>query len=242
MAKVRIGNRYFDAVQGIVVDDGNGEKALFSKPDWNESDPTKAGFIKDRPFWRQKKSLDITTTLTDNSGYQVNFGGQTIYAYDANWGENFAIPEPIWLVGGTVTVGGIEYTLTKYCKSMYELQVEASKSNLHAVVFDGSVLDFPSSVTVIALVGGDDAVPVLLFTSKSGVVASDAPAGLYGLYIGLAEMIATNLTYDNVVVDINYASFFTNLSPRILVLGAGDLQTFQPELFEPGDIILGVYA
>lgn len=244
MARVKIGNRYFDAVSGIAVNDENGDKALYSKPSWSENTKTKAGYIENRPFFREDESEGSLLVLDSTKTYL--FPGLTTETADiflSQVDDVLNLQDPFSLIGCEISYdGGVtKHTIVNYIKTAYELELIASSEETVCVIVDGPLVGLNSTVTAIYLMGASSGIPLMLYANKKGVLDQDASP--IGLYVNFSLSTSWNYyNYKPIIINEDYLTFFQNLRNPIHIMRStvADIEKMDFSNFEPGDIILGV--
>lgn len=236
MARIKIGNRYFDSVAGVVVNDENGDKSLYSKPSWDENNVNKAGYIEDRPFWTEKTTITLTNEF-EQTGY--DFTGTTTLSSDITIHKlTTSITDAQALLDGQIIINQVTYPIIAHCKTDYEIQYYSTQNTMSAILIDGPLVSLPSAVMALYLIGNQQKIPILLITHKDGVFGTGAEKGTYIAKITDVSIESFTLNFENIILNAKYNSFFKNLRSPIFINTATGIDDMDFSNFAAGDIIL----
>lgn len=241
MAKIKIGNRYFDSVQGVVVNDENGDKSLYSKPSWAENNEVKAGYIEDRPFYHKAIEEGSATRDTEATPYTLNIGGVNVTFSSQE--ETFNLQDPYTMTGVSIQteVNGPFYEIKGYIKSAYELSQYQASSALVGAIVDGPVINLPSAITALILINNTGYNIICFYSNTKGILdGANSPIGFY-----VNTNLPTTWYYKNyfpIVINERYREFFQSMKTPIYVMSSSlaDFTDLDFSNFAPGDIVLGV--
>ena len=101
MANVKIGNRVFNGIEGIVLDNYTSGSTLYSLMDWKINSSNEPNYVKNRPFWVEEKSFGSGMFSTE---HQFTFENtDTGYTYKCQLINDDMNIVPELFVNGTVT-------------------------------------------------------------------------------------------------------------------------------------------
>lgn len=255
MADVRIGNRTFNGIEGVVLNNKTSGSTLYSLMDWNENSNSRPNYVKNRPFWIEEKilysnsnqmqSIEANDTITEMWPEVSN-----IKCFNTNY-KNF-VPE--LMVGGVVTINisGTEttYNIVKYCPTENQLahflSDYAGTNNL--AIVNGMAFSLPSTC-FMGIIPITATTYIKIFTIASpNLFAANAPEGLY-IYTTTQEnndgttttYQLTSLKFNDIIFNKDYQAFFDYFRNPMYILPIKDLMDVvnqDTSGFKAGDLIL----
>ena len=255
MANVKIGNRTFNGIEGVVLNNQTSGNTLYSLMDWGENSHNQPNYVKNRPFWIQNKSYSWSGTDNSTNSFDPPEEFNSIIASKLNWissvDDNF-VPE--LMVGGSVTLNlngtTATYPIEKYIATITQYQHFMADYGEQPVVgiINGQIMGFPASVSIgIVPITADTSIMIFM-TAPANTLASDSPAGLYAFKYNhviddatTETYYLTNLKFNDIIINKDYGTFFDYFRNPIYIMPVDQItEVLNQDLsnYNTGDLIL----
>ena len=252
MANVRIGNRIFNGIEGVLLNNQTSGSTLYSLMDWGENSTKQPNYVKNRPFWNEKKEIvwDGTSNLISNLPEEVKSSfNVTDLAFLPNYNYNFM---PELMVNGEVDVvknnnSAQKYTIAKYCHTITQFAHACQDlDDNNIIIVNGGAFGLPNTAHLGCL-PNDESSPIVLFAIlPANAIGNGTPAGLY---VSKAKNSATSDTYyltklifNDIIFNKDYEVFFNYLrNPMYIIpIDADPEAVLSQDLssYQPGDLLL----
>ena len=253
MANVKIGNRVFNGIEGIVLDNYTSGSTLYSLMDWKINSSNEPNYVKNRPFWVEEKSFGSGMFSTE---HQFTFENtDTGYTYKCQLiNDDMNIVPELFVNGQTTYSNNIASNNTEiidaYCATSGQVDAffrDSGKTSA-CILVQGHIIGFPSSWVICVLYHLEGhKVPIFGWIDPE-LLGEQHPRGLYAIETSFQQEEATvtiqltNIKFNDIIINEDYGRFFHYLRNPIHVvpvtsLDATILTGLDLSLYNPGDFV-----